>query len=116
MMGALLVRMRERTPSEWRLAMQQILVAVDFSACSRRALQAAIELSRAFAARLHVVHVTRDARHENAGAETILPVGARATPLERELVTRMATPDQMREARERAMAKSATYGKIFSKT
>ena len=85
MMGALPVRMRVRTPSEWRLAMQQILVAVDFSACSRRALQAAIELSRAFAARLHVVHVTRDTRHENAGAETILPVGARATPLEREL-------------------------------
>jgi nucleotide-binding universal stress UspA family protein len=65
--------------------MEQILVAVDFSACSRHALQAAIELSRVFAARLHVVHVTRDTRHKSAGAETVLPVGDHATPLEREL-------------------------------
>jgi enoyl-CoA hydratase/carnithine racemase len=41
---------------------------------------------------------------------------AEGLALERELVTRMATPDQMRAARERAMAKSATYSKIFSKS
>jgi enoyl-CoA hydratase len=41
---------------------------------------------------------------------------AEGLALERELVGRMATADEMKEARERAMAKSATYGKIFSKT
>ena len=41
---------------------------------------------------------------------------AEGLALERELVTKMATPDEMRAARERAMAKSATYSKIFSKS
>jgi enoyl-CoA hydratase len=41
---------------------------------------------------------------------------AEGLALERELATKMATPDEMRAARERAMAKSATYGKIFAKT
>jgi enoyl-CoA hydratase len=41
---------------------------------------------------------------------------AEGLTLERELVTGMATPDEMKAARERAMAKSATYSKIFSKS
>jgi enoyl-CoA hydratase/carnithine racemase len=41
---------------------------------------------------------------------------AEGLALERELIGRMATPDEMRTARERAMAKSSTYGKIFAKT
>ena len=41
---------------------------------------------------------------------------AEGLALERELASKMATPDEMRAARERAMAKSATYGKIFSKS
>jgi enoyl-CoA hydratase len=36
--------------------------------------------------------------------------------LERELATHMGTPEEIRAARERAMAKSATYDKIFSKS
>lgn len=41
---------------------------------------------------------------------------AEGLALERVLASKMATPDEMRAARERAMAKSATYGKIFSKS
>ncbi|HEX2466390.1 MAG TPA: enoyl-CoA hydratase/isomerase family protein [Thermoanaerobaculia bacterium] len=41
---------------------------------------------------------------------------AEGLALERELASKMATPEEMRAARERAMAKSATYGKIFSKS
>ena len=41
---------------------------------------------------------------------------AEGLALERELVGKMATPDEMRAARERAMAKSSTYGKIFAKS
>lgn len=36
--------------------------------------------------------------------------------LERELALNMGTPEEVRAARERAMAKSATYTKIFSKS
>jgi enoyl-CoA hydratase len=36
--------------------------------------------------------------------------------LERELALAMGTPEEIRAARERAMAKSATYGRIFSKS
>ena len=36
--------------------------------------------------------------------------------LERELALNMGTPEEVRAARERAMAKSATYGKIFTKS
>jgi enoyl-CoA hydratase/carnithine racemase len=36
--------------------------------------------------------------------------------LERELALSMGTPEEVRAARERAMAKSATYDKIFSKS
>jgi len=49
----------------------------------------------------------------NRALDVPLPDGL---ALERELVGKMATPDEMRVARERAMAKSATYGKIFAKT
>jgi enoyl-CoA hydratase/carnithine racemase len=49
----------------------------------------------------------------NRAFDVPLPEGL---ALERELVGKMATPDEMRAARERAMAKSATYGKIFAKT
>jgi enoyl-CoA hydratase/carnithine racemase len=49
----------------------------------------------------------------NRAFDVPLPEGL---ALERELVTAMATPDEMRLARERAMAKSATYSKIFSKS
>jgi hypothetical protein len=36
--------------------------------------------------------------------------------LERELVTRIATPEVMRAARERAAAERATYARIFAQS
>lgn len=65
--------------------MKRILVAVDFSACSRRAFQMAVTLCRSFDARLHVVHVAPEVYHHLNASAAILPVRPDASRIERAL-------------------------------
>lgn len=66
--------------------MERILVAVDFSDCSRRAFGMAVELARTFDALLHVVYVAPEIFEKLEASELILPVRPEASQMERELV------------------------------
>jgi nucleotide-binding universal stress UspA family protein len=65
--------------------MERILAAVDFSDCSRRALQAAFELSHAFAAPLRVLYVVPEVFGHLGATPHVLPVQPDASRPEREL-------------------------------
>ena len=65
--------------------MKKILVAVDFSSCSRRAFQNAVSIARAFDADLHVVHVVPEMSDYLNPSAAILPIRPGASGLERQV-------------------------------
>jgi nucleotide-binding universal stress UspA family protein len=76
------------------IAWLEILCAVDFSACSRAALEDAADLARRFDARLSLVHVWRGAR----GAGPALAVAPPALTLNEEVELGRLLDDWTREA------------------
>lgn len=65
--------------------MERILAAVDFSDCSRHALQLAFELSKEFEASLRVLYVAPEMFRQLKTSQAILPVSQDASRIEREL-------------------------------
>jgi nucleotide-binding universal stress UspA family protein len=65
--------------------MERILTAVDFSECSRRALQGAVELARAFESRLRVVYVDPERFEHLDPSEAEEPRRLRTARLSQEL-------------------------------
>ena len=65
--------------------MERILAAVDFSDCSRHALQLAFELSKEFEAALRVLYVAPEMFRQLKTSQAILPVSQDASRIEREL-------------------------------
>lgn len=65
--------------------MERILVAVDFSECSRQALRSAVALARVFSVPLRAVYVAPDIFHHLPATEEILPVQPGGSRLEAEL-------------------------------
>jgi nucleotide-binding universal stress UspA family protein len=65
--------------------MERILAAIDFSDCSRRALQLAFDVSRAFQAPLRVLYVVPEVFGHLRASEHVLPVSPEASKLEREM-------------------------------